>query len=82
MNDLIHTAVDSLKTPLVVHARTIHLVCHLDILFLRYDEPGQIFTGGDLDGRIKVWFDALSVPQRINGELGEWRRPDFRIARR
>jgi hypothetical protein len=41
----------------------LHLVCDLDILFLRRDEPGSLIgAGGDLDNRIKVLFDALRVP--------------------
>lgn len=41
----------------------LHLVCELDILFLRRDEPGSLIrSGGDLDNRIKVLFDALRVP--------------------
>ncbi len=40
-----------------------HLVCSLDILFLRRDAPGELLkSGGDLDNRIKVLFDALTVP--------------------
>jgi hypothetical protein len=39
------------------------LVCGLDILFLRKDEPGKIISksGGDIDNRIKVLFDGLRV---------------------
>jgi hypothetical protein len=45
----------------------LHLVCDLDILFLRRDNPGQLISGGgDLDNRIKVLFDALRVPQDDN----------------
>jgi hypothetical protein len=41
----------------------LHLVCDLDILFLRRDDPGRLISGGgDLDNRIKVLFDALRVP--------------------
>lgn len=41
----------------------LNLVCDLDILFLRRDEPGSLIrSGGDLDNRIKVLFDALRVP--------------------
>lgn len=37
--------------------------CSLDVLFLRRDSPGNLVTsGGDLDNRIKVLFDALTVP--------------------
>lgn len=43
--------------------RSLHLVCELDILFLRREEPGSlVFQGGDLDNRIKCLFDALRVP--------------------
>jgi hypothetical protein len=39
------------------------LSCGLDILFLRRDMPGVplIHSGGDLDNRLKVLFDALRV---------------------
>lgn len=37
--------------------------CHLDILFLRPEEPGNLIsTGGDIDNRIKTLFDALRYP--------------------
>ena len=40
------------------------LACALDILFLRRDQPGNLVTsGGDIDNRIKVLFDALRMPQ-------------------
>jgi hypothetical protein len=46
--------------------KTNGLACKLDILFLRRDDPGNLIRsgGGDLDNRIKVLFDALSVPER------------------
>jgi hypothetical protein len=41
------------------------LVCHLDILFLRKEEPGKLVQkGGDLDNRIKTLFDGLRMPKR------------------
>jgi hypothetical protein len=41
----------------------LNLVCDLDILFLRREDPGRIIGGGgDLDNRIKTLFDALRVP--------------------
>jgi hypothetical protein len=44
----------------------LHLVCDLDILFLRRDHPGKLIGGGgDLDNRIKVLFDAFRVPDEI-----------------
>jgi hypothetical protein len=49
----------------------LHLVCDLDILFLRRDKPGSLISGGgDLDNRIKVLFDALRVPQDDNEVRG------------
>lgn len=41
------------------------LVCELDILFLRAEPPGTLFTNtrGDLDNRLKTLFDALCVPK-------------------
>jgi hypothetical protein len=45
----------------------LNLVCDLDILFLRRENPGQLIVGGgDLDNRIKVLFDALRIPQDEN----------------
>ena len=49
----------------------LHLVCDLDILFLRREAPGHIVAGGgDLDNRIKVLFDALRMPQDDNEVRG------------
>lgn len=42
---------------------SLNLVCGLDILFMRKDQPGElILKGGDIDNRLKTLFDALSVP--------------------
>jgi hypothetical protein len=47
------------------------LVCDLDILFLRRENPGRLIQdGGDLDNRIKVLFDALRTPQDENEVRG------------
>jgi hypothetical protein len=49
----------------------LHLVCYLDILFLRPEEPGALVeSGGDLDNRIKTLFDALRLPQDDNEAQG------------
>lgn len=47
------------------------LSCGLEILFLRRDMPGVplIRSGGDIDNRLKVLFDALRVPENCD-ELG------------
>jgi hypothetical protein len=51
------------------------LACALDILFLRRDDPGNLIrSGGDIDNRIKVLFDALKIP-RDPDELGD-QKPD------
>jgi hypothetical protein len=43
---------------------TFALNCGLKILFLRKEEPGRVYQGGDLDNRLKTLFDALSVPNQ------------------
>lgn len=41
------------------------LTCTIDILFLRQDGPGSSFThAGDLDNRIKTFFDGLKMPEK------------------
>ena len=46
------------------------LVCELDILFLRKEEPGSLIKqGGDIDNRIKTLFDGLRMPTDA-GEFG------------
>jgi hypothetical protein len=51
--------------------KRLHLVCDLDILFLRRDNPGNLISeGGDIDNRIKVLFDALRVPADDNEVRG------------
>jgi hypothetical protein len=45
----------------------LNLVCDLDVLFLRREDPGSLIGGGgDIDNRIKVLFDALRIPQDEN----------------
>ena len=40
------------------------LTCALDILFLRRDAPGRLIQGGgDIDNRIKVLLDGLTMPK-------------------
>lgn len=47
------------------------VACSLDILFLRRDNPGNLVrSGGDLDNRIKVLFDALRMPQNCKELAG------------
>jgi hypothetical protein len=55
--------------PLIVGS--LPAVCELDILFLRREQPGSLILkprddyGGDLDNRIKILFDALRVPCKL-----------------
>jgi hypothetical protein len=53
--------------PLITREKA--LCCDLDILFLRRENPGALFHGGDLDNRLKVLFDALRIPGNCD-ELG------------
>jgi hypothetical protein len=53
--------------PLVTEA--LSLWCGLDILFLRPSSPGNIFSAGDIDNRIKTLFDALKRPSQLS-DLG------------
>jgi hypothetical protein len=47
------------------------LACSLDILFMRRDRPGNLVkSGGDIDNRLKVLFDALRMPQGCNELFG------------
>lgn len=51
--------------------------CSVDILFLRRDEPGHLVSsGGDIDNRIKVLFDALRMPQSCDEIQGFTPGPD------
>jgi hypothetical protein len=44
--------------------------CSLDILFLRKHKPGSLIaSGGDIDNRLKVLFDALKMP-KVQSDLG------------
>jgi hypothetical protein len=41
----------------------LHLIAHLDVLFLRPGIPGALIgRGGDIDNRLKTLFDALQIP--------------------
>lgn len=46
--------------------RHMHLLCHLDILFMRREPAGKLFEGNDLDNRIKTLFDALRMPLTVD----------------
>ncbi len=56
---------------LAIVRERLNLVCDLDILFLRRENPGSLICeGGDIDNRIKVLFDALRIPQDDNEVRG------------
>jgi len=65
--------------PLITQA--LRLVCHLDVLFLRREDETALITkpkdkyGGDLDNRLKVFFDALRVPTAAH-ELPKESKPE------
>lgn len=47
--------------PIVRHS--LYVACAVDILFLRHEEPYRLFEqGGDIDNRLKCFFDALTIP--------------------
>ena len=61
----------ALTTPIVIKdlkfipvvRRSLALVCDLDIIFMRKEEPGSlILQGGDIDNRLKTLFDGLRIP--------------------
>lgn len=46
--------------------------CSLEILFLRRDGPGSLIkSGGDIDNRLKVLFDALRMPEYDHDVCGD-----------
>mgnify|MGYP001606144215 CR=1 FL=1 len=48
--------------PLVTHVH--ELYCYLNIrIYRKLGRGGILFTGGDLDNKLKTFFDALRVPQ-------------------
>ncbi len=52
--------------------RSFYLACAVDILFLRHEEPFQLFeASGDIDNRLKCFFDALTMPNREQAAAGE-----------
>jgi hypothetical protein len=43
------------------------LSCDIDVLFLRRDHPGNLIrSGGDIDNRLKIIFDALRMPDKCD----------------
>ena len=54
------------------------LYCGLDVIFLRRDMPGAplIRSGGDIDNRLKVLFDALRIPENCEELTGATKESD------
>lgn len=45
----------------------LHMICDLDVLFLRRENPGSVLKpGGDIDNRMATLFDALRKPHNEN----------------
>ena len=55
--------------------------CSLDVLFLRRDGPGNVIkSGGDIDNRLKVLFDGLTLPahaEQVEGTPQDGEDPFF-----
>jgi hypothetical protein len=50
---------------------SLYLACALDILFLRHEDPGRLFDlGGDIDNRLKCFFDGLTIPNPEQAKHG------------
>jgi hypothetical protein len=46
-----------------VVAKSLNVICELDILMLKPEEPGRfVKNDGDLDNKLKILFDALRMP--------------------
>ena len=50
--------------------------CGLKINFLRKEDPGRVYQGGDIDGRIKTLLDALTMPQHVEQIIADDAAPD------
>ena len=56
--------------------RDLEVYCSIDILFLRFGEPGHLANRmGDVDNRLKMLFDALTVPREAS-QVGEFITPE------
>lgn len=60
--------------PLVRESFALH--CGLKIIFLRKEQPGRVYQGGDIDGRIKTLLDALAMPQHVEQVITDPDAPD------
>ena len=60
---------DKRIVPLVTES--MHLNCSLDVLLLRRTKPHQLYSEGDLDGKIKTLLDALKKPGPNDNKDGD-----------
>jgi hypothetical protein len=44
--------------------KSLALSCSINVIFLRRHKPGQLVTGGDIDNRMQILFDALQIPDK------------------
>jgi len=52
--------------------KSLELTCELKIVFLRRGEPGSlVLPGGDIDNRMKTFFDGLKIPAALTGRLSD-----------
>jgi hypothetical protein len=65
--------IDDVGVFLPIVRNSLHLSCAIDILFLRQERPTGIFedSAGDLDNRIKCFFDGLTIPNTEQAKAGE-----------
>lgn len=69
---------DFIFLPLVIQRSSsrVHLSCGLDIKILSPDTPSALYQQGDLDNRIKVLLDSLTVPSDKGQLPDEKQKPE------
>jgi hypothetical protein len=66
--------IPSIGNFLPIVRKSLYLACAIDILFLRQEGPLGVFeedSSGDLDNRLKCFFDGLTIPNKEQAEAGE-----------
>lgn len=60
-------------TFLPIVRKELYLACQIDILMMRHEDPGHLFDAdGDIDNRLKCFFDALTLPNKEQAQAGEF----------
>jgi hypothetical protein len=63
--------VEGIGTFLPIVRHSLYLACAIDLTFLRHEEPYKLFEqGGDIDNRLKCFFDALTIPSLEQARAG------------